>query len=558
MVVADSLCDVLAAQRVAVVFGVMGHGNLLVVPRLTDRGIRYLGARHEGNAVAMCDGYARTSRHVGVCTVTQGPGLANTATALTTAARAGTPLIVLAGEGPDGPDNFQRFDQDGFFSLLGVPSLRIDDPTTAAERLSEAFDIARNERRPVGVNMPGHVLGLPCAGDVPPFQPATLEPVLPDTGAVARAANLIQRSRQPAIVAGRGAVAAHAGAELAALAELIGAVVATSLPAKDLFAGNPFAVGIAGGFATPTGARLLREADCVLAFGASLNSFTTDHGDAFDQAATLVRVDTTPHDDFGWTAAVEMVIGDAQLTARALRNELELRGHRADGFRTEEVAGILARRLPQDDFEDESDTDTLDPRTAVIALDDLLPRERTVVVDGGNCQGFGATYLSVPNPDCFVHPMGFGAIGCGLGAAIGAAVACPDKLSVLVTGDGALAMSSSDLDSSIRFGVPLVVVVLNDGAFGAELHSLRGLGLSDREARLDNPDFAALARAVGGRGVTLRTLADLPAVSEALQGLETLLVVDCHVTDYRADWNLRLEDAWRRLSSVAIDAEPVR
>ncbi|MGH3759314.1 thiamine pyrophosphate-binding protein [Actinophytocola sp.] len=550
MNVAELACRVLVAEGVDTAFGLLGHGNVAFAGRLPDAGIRYHGARHEGNAVAMADGYARATGRVGLCTVTLGPGLTNTLTALITARRARTPLVLIAGEGSNSPADFQHFDQTGFFELAGVPARRIREPATVAADLATAVRLAVAERMPVGVNLPRHLQQRECAVTLPE-PPRSAMPRAPDLAAVRRAADVIERARRPVVLAGRGAVTANARHELETLARQVGALLATSLPAKAYFADDPFSIGVSGGFATRLSRRLLRDADCVLVFGASLNDFTTDHGEAFAASAPVVRVDTDAA-VLGTNAPARGVLGDAALAAAALRAELDRRGFHQEGYRTSDVRAVLAAWRPDDELDDTGVPGALDPRALVAALDRILPSRRVVVVDGGNTQGYPSTYLSVPEPSSFLHmPGGFGAIGCGLGAAIGAAVGRPDRLTVAVLGDGSLMMSSSDLDASVRFGVPLVVVVLDDGGFGAEVHALRALDLPHTGARYASPDFVGLARAVGGDGATVDSLDDLRLLERDLADPRGLFVVDCKISsDPLAEWAARLAGTGRRPTAV--------
>ena len=209
------------------------------------------------------------------------------------------------------------------------------------------------------------------------------------------AADVLAAPRAPAIVAGRGAVLAGAGPALRRLGELTGAVLATSAMANGLFAGDPYDLGISGGFASPLAAQLLGESDAIVAFGAALNQWTTQHGALIAPGARVVQVDLDADAIGAHRPADVGVVGDARETAAALGVALEARGADGPGRRTpelaDEIAGAAGATSPT------RRARRLDPRTLSIALDDLLPEERTVVVDSGHFMGWPSMYLRVPD-----------------------------------------------------------------------------------------------------------------------------------------------------------------
>jgi thiamine pyrophosphate-dependent acetolactate synthase large subunit-like protein len=357
---------------------------------------------------------------------------------------------------------------------------------------------------------------------------------------VAAAAALLDAAERPAIIAGRGAVLAGAGRVLRELGERTGAVVATSAVANGLFEGDPFAVGISGGFSSPVAARLLRDSDVVVAFGAALNQWTTRHGTLLDPQTQVVQVDLEP-EAIGLHRPVALgVVGDAAATAEALLDAVE----RRPGRRTPQLAAeIAAGGWDAEPYDDARREDLLDPRTLSIALDELLPRERTVVVDSGHFMGWPSMYLRVPDAAGFVFPQAFQCVGLGLGNAIGAAIARPDRLTVAALGDGGALMALPELETLGRLGLRVLVVVYDDAAYGAEVHHFRPQGHAVDLAQFPPTDFAALAQAAGCRGLTARTVADLDDVRDWLANPDRPLVLDAKVDpDVCAEW---LEEAFR-------------
>lgn len=546
MRVADAIGQTLAALGVEHLFGVIGSGNFDVATALDAAGARFVQARHECAAVCMADGYARVSGRIGVATCHQGPGLTNALTGLTEAAKARTPLLLLAADTSAAAvrSNF-RIDQAGAVRACGGVVERVHSAATVVADVHRAWRTADEGRRAVALMVPLDVqAGEVTAAPGPATTGPVVDPPAPAASAVTRVADLVATARRPAIVAGRGAVLADAGAGLRRLGARVGAILATSANGNGLFAGDPWAVGISGGFASPAAAELLASADLVLAFGASLNMWTTRHGALIGQRTRVVQVDVDS-DAIGAHHRIDAAVrADAALTADALVAELEHHDVPLQGFRTDDVAARIAGGGWRDAaYDDASTGDTIDPRTLSIALAAKLPGERTLTIDSGHFMGWPAMYLDVPDAAGFVFNQSFQSIGLGLGAAIGAAVARPDRLAVAMLGDGGAMMSLGELETAASLGEPVLVVVYNDAAYGAEVHHFRPMGRPVDLVRFAAPDLAAYGRAAGGHGITVRAPADLDALDPWLAVPDGLCVVDARVTPtVVAEW---LEEAFR-------------
>ena len=543
MLVSEAVGRTLHRLGGELVFGLMGSGNLAVTNAIVACGGRFVSSRHETGAVCMADGYARVSGRLGVASVHQGPGLTNAITGLAEAAKSRTPLILLAADTPAAQlrSNF-KIDQAALVESVGAVAERVYGAGTAVADTMRAVRRAVVERRAVVLMLPLDVQAQSLEFSEPALWPE-LPPVRP--ASVQAVADVLARAERPAIIGGRGAVLSGAGPALRRLGELTGAILATSAVANGLFEGDPFAVGISGGFATPVGQRLLAEADVVVAFGASLNMWTTRHG-ALVENATLIQIDRDV-EAIGAHRPVDIaLVGDARETAEALvaalakptpAADIDGAARRSITLATE-IAGGAWRDVPY-----EPSRGWLDPRDLSIALDDLLPSERTVVVDSGAFMGYPSMYLRVPDAQGFVFPQAFQCVGLALGNAIGAALARPDRLTVAAVGDGGLLMALPDLETLGRERPDLLVVIYDDAAYGAEVHHFRPLGVPVELAQFPPTDFAALAEAAGCRGLTARTLDDLEGVREWLSDRDRPLVLDAKVDpDICAEW---LEEAFR-------------
>lgn len=535
----------LASLGAKQVFTLLGSGNFVVTNALREAGARVVSSRHETAAVTMADAYARVTGSVGVVTVHQGPGLTNAMTGLAEAVKSRTPLLLLAAEvaGVAVRSNF-RIDQAGLVTAVGAGVERLHGPQSAVTDVVRAYRRAVVERRPVVLLMPLDVQAAEC-GDDTVLPLAAVSPVRPAVGAVQSLADALEKASRPVLLAGRGAVLAGAGALLEELADATGALLATSAVAAGLFAGNPWAVGISGGFASPVGAGLLVDADLVLAFGASLTMWTTRSGRLLGPGATVAQVDVD-EGALGAHHPVDLaVLGDVAATAGDLLAELTHRGHAPADWRSEPLRSqIAAGRWNDVPYVDAGTDDRIDPRTLTKLLEDLLPAERTLVVDSGHFMGWAPMYLRVPRESGFVFTQGFQSVGLGLATAVGAALARPDRLTVAAVGDGGLLMSLGELETVARLGPRLLVVVYDDGAYGAEVHHFGPAGHAVDLAQFPEVDLAAVARGAGLESVVVRRADDLSAVSAWLAGGAPvpLLVHALVIPTVVAEW---LEDAFR-------------
>jgi acetolactate synthase I/II/III large subunit len=579
MRVAEAVGRGLAGLGVNTVFGVVGSGNFHVTNALVAGGARFVAARHEGGAAVMADAWARTTGAPGVVTVHQGPGLTNAMTGIAEAAKSRTPLLVLAAEAPEVRSNF-HVDVAGLAAAVGAVAERLYSPASALADAHRAYTTALGRRTvvlalPLNVQaapyqpapyqpapgQPGQdqpALGQPALGDLGPV-PALrrMFPPAPAAEAVTALADVLRAARRPVFIAGRGA--RGRAAELERLADACGALLATSAVAKGLFHGSPWNLDVSGGFASPLAAELIVDADAIVGWGCSLNMWTTRHGRLIPPEATLVQVD----DDataIGAHRPVHLgVIGDVAETARAVAAALADGGTRggqggepgpvrdkAAGYRSAELRKRIADQVHWRDvaYKDEGDGDRIDPRTLSIALDDLLPPERTVAVDSGNFMGYPSMYLSVPDEAGFCFTQAFQSIGLGLATAIGAAIARPDRLAVAALGDGGALMGVSELETIARLGLPMVVVVYDDEAYGAEVHHFGPDGDPLDTVRFPPADIAAIGRGFGLEGLTVRAVADLAPVRGWLDGpRERPLLIDAKVTSAHGSW--WLEEAFR-------------
>ncbi|GIJ46284.1 acetolactate synthase I/II/III large subunit [Virgisporangium aliadipatigenens] len=522
------------------VFGLVGSGNFHVTNALVAAGARFVPAVHEGGAAVMADAFARVSGRPAVLSLHQGPGVTNALTGIAEAAKSRSPLVVLAAEAPNPRSNF-HIDLPALAAAVGAVFHRIH-PENVAECVAGVWDTAtRGAGRTVVLGLPLDVQAREVAFSPVAPVPADPEPA-PDVAALVAA---LRAARRPVFIAGRGAARRpiEAREALTRLASRTGALLAVSAAAKGLFAGDPWYLDVSGGFATPLAAELIAGSDLVVAWGSTLNMWTTRHGALIGPAAIVAQVDLEPGALVVNRPVDVPVTGDVVAVADACAVGLgpDVRpGWRTGALRERIAAGGRWRTVS---YVDDPPPGRIDPRTLSVLLDDLLPAERTVVVDSGNFMGYPAMFLDVPDAAGFCFTQAFQSIGLGLSSALGAALARPDRLTVAALGDGGFLMSSAELATAARLGGPLLVVVYDDAAYGAEVHHFGPGGHPLDTVTLPDADLAEIARGHGCRGATVRSAGDLDAVREWLAAPRGVFVVDAKVDARRGSW--WLEEAFR-------------
>jgi acetolactate synthase-1/2/3 large subunit len=536
MNVAQAVGGALPALGVDHVFGVVGSGNFHVTNAMIEAGARFVASRHEAGAATMADAYSRMSGTVAAVSVHQGCGLTNAMTGLAEAAKSRTPLVVLAAEVTEPLSNFY-VDQEALARAVGAVPMRVSSAQTAVQETCAAVATALHQRRTVLLNLPLGVQSVEVTDSTTPRLAAAPTPVVPEETELAALVDVLDRCERPVFVAGRGSRGPGCRQALVELGDRYGALVATSAVARGLFHDHSWSLDVSGGFASPVAAELIRGADVIVGWGCALNMWTMRHGRLISPTATVVQVDDTA-DAIGAHRDVDLgVVGDVRATAEAA---LAAAGtstrarYRSDDVRERISKGVRWRDVP---YQDTATGDRVDPRTLSIALDDILPAERVLSVDSGNFMGYPSMFLSVPDEDGFCFTQAFQSIGLGLATAVGAALAQPGRLPVAALGDGGALMSAAELDTVRRLGLPMVVVVYNDDAYGAEVHHFAPDGHPVDTVTFPETDIAAVARGYGFEGVTVRGPDDLAPVAEWVSGPRSApLLIDAKVTGERGAW----------------------
>jgi acetolactate synthase I/II/III large subunit len=526
----EAIAQSLKAEGMTDFFGLMGDGNMwLWGAACRDPAIRGYSLRHESMAVSAADGYARTTGKVGICMVTCGPGLTQCGTSLIAAYRGRTPVVLIAGEIAAGAKNkTQSMDQKRFAEASYARFHTVTTLDNMAEEIAEAFYAARVHRVPVVLNLPMDLQEEEIDWDYEyrpstDFLPPRMETPSPD--ALAPVIEKLIAAERPVIIAGRGARASGARDAIIELADRVGALLATSLQGKGYFAGHPWDIGIAGAFASAPSEHLLAEADFVLGVGAELGYYTTEGGLLFP-SAEVARIDIKAAPEEIGVIPGLYVQGDGRKSVAAINAALTERQVRKQGLRTDTTRSLLDAAPHR--FE--APSDGLDPRAVAGQLGAALPKGLLLTCGAGHFFSWIGMYTPLPEGAEIQYSYNFGAVGQGIGVAIGTGAGNPGRQHVAVEGDGSLMFNIQELETIVREKLQMVLIIWNDAGYGAEVHKLVAKGFNEKLAQWESPDFVALARAFGGDGLKLSAPSEIGAAVNQGLGKGGLFLIDARVS----------------------------
>ncbi|WP_321964906.1 5-guanidino-2-oxopentanoate decarboxylase [Paraburkholderia sp. J7] len=495
----EALVSLLEAYGVEYVFGIPGVHTVELYRGLAASAIRHVTPRHEQGAGFMADGYARVTGKPGVCFIITGPGMTNIATAMAQAYSDSIPMLVISSvnarrELGTGAGRLHELpSQRDVFAGLAAFSHTLFDAAELPEVLARAFAVFESARpRPVHIEMPLDVIVAP-APRVPGRRAALPARPAASAAALAAAADLLASARRPLILAGGGAVGA--AAELRELAERLQAPVALTTNAKGLLPPS-HALLVGSTQSLPPTRALIREADVVLAVGTELGE--TDYDVVFDGGfaidGRLIRIDIDAQQLARNFRADVPITSDAQQALGSLSMRLHERTVRAGeggdwgAARVAAVRGALAATW---------DAPTIAQRRLIDTIVDALP---DVIIAGDSTSPVyaGNFVHDAPAPrSWFNSSTGYGTLGYGLPAAIGAKLAAPERPVVCLIGDGGLQFTLPELASAVEARVPAVVVLWNNFGYGEIRKYMTARNIVPVGVDIHTPDFIALARGFG-------------------------------------------------------------
>lgn len=524
----QAIARALSDNGIDKMFGLIGGANLY----MADSFVRhydgqYIAAANEAGAVSMALGYALLSNSVAVSTVTQGPALLNTVTALAEGVKGSVPIVLLCGDTADEDrDNLQNISQREFIIATGAGFEQLRSANTVAQDVATSLRRAVVERRPIALNMPVDIQLQDTNYEPIRYRVSDNRTIVSTSNDLDNAVGIIAAAKRPIVIAGRGASSGEARNSLLNFACRIDALLATTLKSKDLFRGEDFNLGIFGTLSTPVAVEIIMESDCIIAFGASLNKMTTSNG-AFLRGKRIIQInlEQTEVGKNVWPDAG--LVGDPTLMVETLIHWLDEADIPSSGYRSEEIkqklrSDVIERRLYSEDG-----SGKIDIRRALFSLNEIIPADRILISDAGRFLSEAWRVMSVSNPRSFINTANFGSIGLGLSHGIGASFASNGRPTVVVSGDGGFMLGGlTEFGSAVRHKCDLILIICNDGCYGAELSHFGNMQIDPDLAMYDWPDFAPVAIALGGNGITVRSDQDLENVAYAIRNRNGPLLID--------------------------------
>lgn len=532
----QAVVEALRVEGVRHVFGLVGSSLIEVLDAMYGRpDLTFVGVRHEQVAAHMADGYARISGGPGVCVATNGPGATNLVTGVACARASHSPVIVITGavmQAQGYRDAFQEVDQRALFAP--ITKLAIDVPR--AERIPElirhAFRVAMAGRKgPVLVNLPRDLLNETIEVEIAPAPEPTPGPAgAPEP--VDRAARLLIAAARPVIVAGGGILWSRATDRLLAVADRLGAPVVTSYGHNDAVpADHPLVLGAVGRAGSSEAMQALKQADLILAAGTRLGHFTAffDHR-LVPKEAKIIQIEIDEAALGRYYPAEVGILGDVGAVLGQLVDALgpgEAPGPRE---RLAAVARLREARRHRIDQLGRTDAVPVKPQRVVWELRQLLPRDAIVVLDASAAAAPAYDMLDFFVPHSMLDSLDFGCVGCGLPLALGAKFVAPSRPVVCLAGDGGFLMTSQDLETAVRFRLPVVTVVLSNGCWGLE-KAYQKFFFDGRYVGTEfgNPPFDAYARLFGAEGLRADRPDQIRPVLEKALTMDRPVVVEIPV-----------------------------
>ena len=525
---ADIIVRTLIEQQVEVVFGYPGGQILNVYDSLYkyQDEIKHILTAHEQGAAHAADGYARATGRVGVVMATSGPGATNLVTGIATAYLDSVPMVAITGNVPTtqlGTDSFQEIDITGITLPITKHNYVVGSVETLADTIREAFRLARSGR-------PGPVLiDVPKDIQVAVTEYTPQEPVEPEPRQAAKlmrieaAAEAINLSQRPFVYFGGGLVNSDAQEELCELAEILDAPIGCSLMGiSGIPTMHPRFLGMQGMHGHYASSMAMHRADCIIALGVRFNDRVTGNRAKFATNAKIIHIDVDGAELDKTVSAAHSMRGDLKLTLQKL------------------IPLLTPKKLPEWrktieglKFEERRSLDNrpgLTPRAAILTLNKFIGENTPVATDVGQHQMWAAQNLCFSNKRRFLSSGGLGTMGFGMGAAIGAAVATKER-TVLVTGDGGFGMCLNELATAVTYGIPLVILIMNNGVLGM-VRQWQTLFFDKHYSNTvlgRKTDFVALARAFGADGAGAANLEELHIALEKAFSSELPFVVDCRI-----------------------------
>lgn len=525
---ADILVKTLIEQGCDTVFGYPGGQILNVYDSLYTHQseINHILTAHEQGAAHAADGYARTTGKVGVVISTSGPGATNLVTGIATAYLDSIPMVAICGNVPTtqiGSDSFQEIDITGVTLPITKHNYFVGKVEDLADTIREAFVLAKSGRPgPVLIDVPKDVQIAKC--EYEPKSPVEKEEPKPAKQLrIEEAAEIINSANRPFIYFGGGLITADAQEEMLSLAEKIDAPIGCSLMGLSAIpTDHPRFLGMQGMHGHFASSMSMHNADVIISLGVRFNDRVTGNRQKFAKGAKIIHIDVDGSELNKTVNAVCGLRGDVKLTLQKLLPMLD------ESKKSEWMANVEAFRQEEENYLD--NRDGLTPRRAILTLNKYLGENTAVCTDVGQHQMWSAQNLNFKTSRRFASSGGLGTMGYGFGAAIGASYGTGER-SVLITGDGSFGMNLNELATAVRYNVPVVVIIINNGVLGMvrQWQTLFYDKHYSNSVLERKTDFSAFAKAFGADGEAVTTPEELDEALNRAFSCEGPYIIDCKI-----------------------------
>ncbi|HBR29094.1 MAG TPA: biosynthetic-type acetolactate synthase large subunit [Firmicutes bacterium] len=532
---ADILVECLIEQGVDTIFGFPGGAVLNIYDSLykaQDR-IRHYLTSHEQGAAHAADGYARATGKVGVCLATSGPGATNLVTGIATAYMDSIPMVAITGNVPSqllGKDSFQEVDIAGITMPITKHNYVVRNIDHLAETIRKAFQIAKQDRPgPVLIDIPKDV-----SIQETEYEPQKISQSPPNYAvgdeAIAQALALINRSEKPVIYAGGGVITADAAQELYQLAVNANSPVTLSLMGMGAFpATHELYTGMIGMHGTKASNLAVTACDLLIAVGARFSDRVISKLDRFAPKAKILQIDIDEAEVNKNIRVEHHIIGDVKDVLGKINTGIKAKN------RSQWLSYVMALKSQPQPYSVQGE---LTPEYILDKISELTGGDAIIATEVGQHQIWTAQHYKFTKPRSLITSGGLGTMGFGLGAAIGAAIACPQKRVFNIAGDGSFRMNLNELATAVEYELPIIVVIMNNHALGM-VRQWQNMFYDQRysQTTLDRKtDFVKLAEAFGAVGYNLTAKADVENVLKEALSLNRTVVINCEIDRDHKVW----------------------
>ncbi|MEM9330040.1 MAG: acetolactate synthase large subunit [Pseudomonadota bacterium] len=548
---AQLLVRCLENEGVEYIFGIPGEENIAVMDALLDSKIKFIVTRHEQAAAFMADVYGRLTGKAGVCMSTLGPGATNLVTGVADANMDRAPVVAIAGQGATTrmhKESHQILDLVNLFAPITKYSTQIREPEIVPEVVRKAFKFAQAEKPGAAfIDFPENVADMQVGNAVPL---RVQSPLLPEAarGKCSQVAETISKCKNPVIIAGNGIIRHNASQALIEFAETINAPVATTFMAKGVIpSSHPLSIGTVGLKAHDLVAFGIDEADLVICIGYDMVEYDPAHWNP-KHDKQIIHIDGSPAEVDANYIVEAGVIGDIKDSMRRI-------AARSERDPSKPMKKLRERIVTELNAHENDKSFPVKPQRIICDIRKALKPEDVVISDVGAHKMWMARMFQAERPNTCIISNGFASMGIALPGAIAAKLIYPERNILAVCGDGGFMMNNQEIETAVRLGLNITVLMFNDNKLGLiEWHQLREFG---RKSNVDvgNPDFVKFAESFGAVGYKVEDAEDLgPILETALQDGRVSLI-DCPV-DYTE--NMKLTERLRSMKSLEEESELVK